>query len=866
MTKQATHSLNVKDFNRQTKADKYDYILKNLDNHYNHSIELLDVVAKEDDIGYYYQRVEEESKLDFLSKHEPYLDKLPSSNGSAVFKKSSVKIGMVADTFLFNSFKDVCDLEYISYDDKLNKNFDLVIIASTWRGIDRSWTGVAGPQSDKRQVLYDKINEFRNANIPVVFYSKEDPVNYSKFKDIAKECDVIFTSCEEKIDDYKSFCNNDKVYVLQFGANPHYHNPVGTRSDITKKFDDEVLFAGSWMKRYPHRNNDLKRIINGVLDANKELTIIDRNLELRASRYNYPQDFIPYLTTPVPHEKLMKLHKLYRFAINVNSVKYSSSMFANRVFELQAFGNLLLSNYSVGVNNQFPNVFIVNDREDVVNIMSNYDEDYLNSLRAKSIRNVMRNNTTYHRVDQILETLNMEAVQREPKILVVGESNHPSIRESFDRQLNVKADFSLKQKNYNITDYDFVTYFDESNFYEEYYLEDLLSAFKYTNVDYVTKDNNKEAHNYTHNYENKFRTMFKSNFVENNRPNNMSSTLGYVLDESELFHHVYESNYQPELSVIVPIYNNGEYLEEKCMKSLKRSSIFDKMEIIFVNDGSSDPRTKQILNRLTRHYPNIIRFDFESGSGSASRPRNKGVELATTEYVTYLDPDNEAIGDGYKHLLDEIKAKDVDLAIGNIIKEDNKNRRLFKFSQHVKKYNRGELYVSNPKSFLINSGLRSQSIQALIVKKSIIIDNNIVNLVGAAGQDTVFFQELMLNIKNFVAINKVIHIYYAAVTGSVTNSISSVLFDKYLKLEKTRIPFLKENGLMETYMNERFNFYFMYWYIPRLVKVKPEEKKEAISRFLEIYSMYDNFKRPKDDDLDEMIAKFREELHEEDKI
>ena len=49
----------------------------------------------------------------------------------------------------------------------------------------------------------------------------------------------------------------------------------------------------------------------------------------------------------------MNTHRLFRWAINVNSVKYSETMFANRVYELQAMGNLLLTNYSMGVNNKF---------------------------------------------------------------------------------------------------------------------------------------------------------------------------------------------------------------------------------------------------------------------------------------------------------------------------------------------------------------------------------------------------------------------------------------------------------------------------------------------------------------------------------
>ncbi|MEJ8541817.1 glycosyl transferase, partial [Staphylococcus capitis] len=84
------------------------------------------------------------------------------------------------------------------------------------------------------------------------------------------------------------------------------------------------------------------------------------------------------------------------------------------------------------------------------------------------------------------------------------------------------------------------------------------------------------------------------------------------------------------------------------------------------------------------------------------------------------------------------------------------------------------------------------------------IKNNQIKMVeGAAGQDTVFFQELMLYSKKVLGIKVPIHMYYAAVSGSVTNSISKKLFDKYYKLELERIPFLEQHQLMDAYMEQR---------------------------------------------------------------
>ena len=95
----------------------------------------------------------------------------------------------------------------------------------------------------------------------------------------------------------------------------------------------------------------------------------------------------------------------------------------------------------------------------------------------------------------------------------------------------------------------------------------------------------------------------------------------------------------------------------------------------------------------------------------------------------------------------------------------------------------------------------------------------------------------------------------------MTNTISKKFFDKYYKLETERIPFLLKNKLMDTYMEKRFNFYVKGWYIVRLDRINPEERAEAITRFLDIYSLYDEYDRPEDKDLNDVIKSLKEEVN-----
>lgn len=783
--------------------------------------------------------------LEELSKH------VIESNGSRVFKKIDLNVGIICDEFLYEAYKDVVNLHYINYNkDNINTDFDFVIIATTWKGIDSSWQNVSKDKSEERYHLYELIKELQKREIPTLFYSKEDPVNYDQFIEIAKKCDYVFTSAEEIIPRYIEAVGHDRVHKLEFGINPHKHNPIGINAPEFKGYKDDVIFAGSWMVKYPIRNQESAMAFDGVIKTDNKLTIIDRNLKLENKRYHFPPKYMEYLSYPLPHELLMKTHKIYRNAINVNSVKYSNTMFANRVYELQAFGNILLSNFSVGVNSKFPHVFIYNYKTDVPQFLTHTSDRAKREISSAGIRQTMNYETTYHRIKYMYEILGHELNVDKARVLVVLKSEDNNADQMVKAQSYKDIDFINKDdlNDIGLSPYRFVTYFDnEKYFYEENYVEELVSGFKYADVDFVTKDNTKETYYYTDDFSEIGLTMFDLNILPDAKIEKLKEKklTGLNIDDTEVVLHnelPVKSNKQHKLSVIVPIHNNGKYLENKCLRSLKRQSVYDDMEIIFVNDGSNDEETVNIVNRLIRRNPDIVYFEFDQASGSASTPRNKGVELATTELITFLDPDNEATGDGFSKLLAEIEADEtLDMVVGNMVKEDQDEKSIFNYYKTVQHYNFKSDVIEDTKSFLKRSFLKAQSIQAMIVRKNIIDNNNIKMVEGAIGQDTIYYQELLLHSNKVKVIDEVIHMYYGAVADSVTNTVGLSFFEKYLKLEKYRINFLTENDLINEYLEDRFEYYLMNWYLPRLDRVENFNQKEAAEKLHEIFNLYKGY-------------------------
>jgi glycosyltransferase involved in cell wall biosynthesis len=469
-----------------------------------------------------------------------------------------------------------------------------------------------------------------------------------------------------------------------------------------------------------------------------------------------------------------------------------------------------------------------------------------------------------------LECIGEERKLSPRKVLVVADELTQDIKEIFEKQ-SYGNKMLISQKDFNEEikqQHDLVAFFNSKYNYREYYLEDMINAFKYTDSDYVTKDSYYEGtelvigieHDYVDNIKDKYKTIFwAGSFTAEqllNLKDNENVQKGYSIDHFEL--NTLKSNKNTsvkpnyEISVIIPVYNNGKYLLNKCFNSLKRSSIFEKMEIIMVDDGSTKSDTITTINRIEEEHPNVKVFFFkDSGSGSASRPRNKGVELATTDYITYLDPDNEAVNDGYASLLEVLKKDEgLDMVIGNMDKLDNIKKGAFNYYKIVTdKVDDG--IIDNPRQFLIDTNLRAQSIQALVVRKGVIVNNQLKMVENAGGQDTLFFQELLLKSRRTTVINKVIHIYYAAVSGSVTNTITKRFFEKFYTIEKERFPFLVKNDLLNVYMEKRFNFYFVNWYLKRINKINQEDHKESIDTIYKIYSLYKDYITVRDKDIEE---------------
>ena len=111
------------------------------------------------------------------------------------------------------------------------------------------------------------------------------------------------------------------------------------------------------------------------------------------------------------------------------------------------------------------------------------------------------------------------------------------------------------------------------------------------------------------------------------------------------------------LSIIIPVYNVEKYIE-RCVQSVVYQ-IYNNIEIILVNDGSTDT-SGYICDKLKDKYSRIKVIHKENGG--VCEARNYGLDIATGEYIAFVNGDNYICEKMYYFLINHLECYDADIA------------------------------------------------------------------------------------------------------------------------------------------------------------------------------------------------------------
>ncbi|MGC9535547.1 glycosyltransferase family 2 protein [Streptomyces sp. UG1] len=118
------------------------------------------------------------------------------------------------------------------------------------------------------------------------------------------------------------------------------------------------------------------------------------------------------------------------------------------------------------------------------------------------------------------------------------------------------------------------------------------------------------------------------------------------------------------VTVVIPVCNAADFLEE-CLASIVEQSLgFEHIEIVAVNDGSTDA-SGELLDDWAERYPNV-RVVHQENSGAPGGPRNRGLQLARGEFLFFADPDDYLGQDALRRMVDAARRNDSDVVLGRM--------------------------------------------------------------------------------------------------------------------------------------------------------------------------------------------------------
>lgn len=308
-----------------------------------------------------------------------------------------------------------------------------------------------------------------------------------------------------------------------------------------------------------------------------------------------------------------------------------------------------------------------------------------------------------------------------------------------------------------------------------------------------------------------------------------------------------------KVSIIVPVYNSSKYLKS-CLDSLVNQTL-DEIEIIAIDDCSTD-NSLDILREYEDRFPNKIKVFHNDKNLGQSATRNRGISVATGEYIGFLDSDDYVNFDMYKTMYEGAKEHDYPEVITTglcFVKDDsylNDNFRLFSRKA-------GNTYnvLDNPKQILDES----PSVCNKLFRKDTI--NNNIFLEGRMWEDVAFSFSKMFNADKILRFRNQDYFYRRRQDEGVSSkgySLNPHLSDIYAVADQIEKE-TRESKRFDILENE-IRFIQLTTSLQRVVEVMswniPDTEKEHLCKMMIslIIKKYGDFRKLPEEELSSRIG------------
>jgi len=277
-----------------------------------------------------------------------------------------------------------------------------------------------------------------------------------------------------------------------------------------------------------------------------------------------------------------------------------------------------------------------------------------------------------------------------------------------------------------------------------------------------------------------------------------------------------------QISIIIPIYNVENYIAN-CLDSIIAQSYTD-FEAICIDDGSTD----NSLNIL-RQYEKIdsrIKVVSKKNQG-VSAARNKGLELANGQYISFIDSDDEIDS----HFLEAMSFvlennNDVDLAWVDVQKGEARQKYPYKFSFQTYE-NIFTHYLSRKKPKILSSTVNK------LYRKSLLEDIRFPEGM-TVGEDLVFLYQVLYKTKKAIHIPQRLYFYRYREESAVHKKLTKQRIEDEFLSAKMLWDLFKDKQMPRS-TKKKLNQYVAKRFLYNVIKLPKQKDKENFSYWVKTY-------------------------------
>ncbi len=259
-----------------------------------------------------------------------------------------------------------------------------------------------------------------------------------------------------------------------------------------------------------------------------------------------------------------------------------------------------------------------------------------------------------------------------------------------------------------------------------------------------------------------------------------------------------------KISIIIPVYNTEKYIN-RCVMSLVRQSIgADALEIILINDASSDG-SLNYLYAWEKEFPDsICVIDLEENV-KQGKARNIALQYTTGEYITYLDSDDWLVPDALRLLYDKAAETDAEIVAYlskdvSVEEQETKGDAIILENDIDSGMEDEYLIIKDTldRIRLFFAGMSQRGCWDKMYRRDFVIKHDLKYTEGIFDEESLFTIPALMHVKKYYLMNKYLHRYSDNPMGTVSN-----LSQKYEHLHDNEITWkqvyevLKKEGFLK---------------------------------------------------------------------